>query len=171
MNAVELIGYQDRDILKHALSSTLAKADHEKAIFDACFERYFSADEFKDSISTELKPAEIQPDTLDSPLTIMLLSGDQAGLSMAMRDAARDVDIGGIRFFTQKGLYAQRILKGMGLEDLDRDIKRLRSDTREASIEKATYLAEAKERLFSTVRDFIEQQFSLFSSADTEELM
>lgn len=38
---IEAIGLQDRSLLKHALSHSLAKTEAEKFAFDECFESYF----------------------------------------------------------------------------------------------------------------------------------
>ena len=111
MRAVELMGYADREVLKDALSAALAKSQAEKEIFEECFERFFAFDAFSTRKTDSAGPLETDLDTQDSPLTQMLLSGDNAGLSVAMSNAARQVDITGIKFFTQKGLYIQRIMQ------------------------------------------------------------
>jgi len=171
MNAAGLMGYADRQILKDSLSATLAKSHREKKIFKTCFDRFFSLDDFSDQ---ETAPFE-EPDTYlsaeDPPLTRMLLAGDNMGLSMSMRDAAQNIDISGIRFFTQKGLYTQRILRGMGLEGLDVQIRRLGKENRTSSQQKAAVLRKARDLLFERVRDFVEQQFSLFARSATEKII
>ena len=48
-------------------------------------------------------------------LSQMLLDDDRAALAAAMEKAAREAGIENIRFFTQKNLYARRILDRMGL--------------------------------------------------------
>ena len=45
MRTVELVGYNDREFLKHSLSMVLPKTADEKATFDACFEDFFSFDD------------------------------------------------------------------------------------------------------------------------------
>lgn len=45
--AVELVGYEDRTVLKHSLSQVLAKTEEEKEAFSATFDRYFAFDQFK----------------------------------------------------------------------------------------------------------------------------
>ena len=124
MRAVELMGYGDREVLKDALSAALAKSQREKEVFEECFERFFAFDAFSTRETDSAGPFESDLDAGDSLLTQMLLSGDNAGLSVAMSNAARQVDISSIKFFTQKGLYIQRIMQQMGLEGLNRDIKR-----------------------------------------------
>jgi len=44
MHAAALLGYHNRELLKQALSSTLAKSEAEKESFNYCFEHFFSAD-------------------------------------------------------------------------------------------------------------------------------
>ncbi len=39
--AVEMVGYADREVLKHALALVLAKTPEEKALHDDAFELYF----------------------------------------------------------------------------------------------------------------------------------
>jgi uncharacterized protein with von Willebrand factor type A (vWA) domain len=168
MRAVELMGYGDREVLKDALSAALAKSQAEKEIFEECFERFFAFDAFSTRKTDSAGPLQTDLDTQDSPLTQMLLSGDNAGLSVAMSHAARQVDITGIKFFTQKGLYIQRIMQQMGLEGVNSDIKRF---GQEATKERAKRLELAKEALFETVRDYVERQYDLFASSATEEMM
>jgi uncharacterized protein with von Willebrand factor type A (vWA) domain len=168
MRAVELMGYGDREVLKNALSVVLAKSHGEKEIFEECFEQFFAFDAFSTRETDSPDPFEPILDTQGSPLTQMLLSGDNAGLSVAMSNAARQVDISSIKFFTQKGLYIQRIIQQMGLEGLNRDIKRFGQEDMK---ERAKRLEKAKEALFETVRDYVERQYDLFASSATEEMM
>jgi uncharacterized protein with von Willebrand factor type A (vWA) domain len=171
MNAVRLLGYADRQVLKDSLSATLAKSRHETETFEACFDRFFSLDNFSDADMDSSLLQKIGPDKEDSLLTQMLLSGDQAGLSLSMRQAAHETEIKGIRFFTQKSLYIQRILRGMGLEGLESDIRNLRADGSAYSQEKAKALRYARDLLFENVRGFVEQQYSLFAGSANEEIL
>ena len=47
-DVVELVGYNDREVLKDALGQVLAKSEEEKTSFDDVFDRYFAFDQFKD---------------------------------------------------------------------------------------------------------------------------
>ena len=171
MHAARLMGYVDKQVLKDSLSAALAKSQLEKEIFDTCFDRFFSADQFLDLQSDSPALLTMEPDQGDAPLTQMLLAGDNAGLLMSMREAAQEIDMKGIRFFTQKSLYIQQILKGMGVEGMERDIRRISQEKDSSSKHKAMALKEAKDFLFENVRDFVEQQFSLFAASATEEMM
>ena len=42
MNTVELVGYKDREFLKHSLSLVLPKTLDEKETFNSCFDEFFS---------------------------------------------------------------------------------------------------------------------------------
>ena len=45
-NALDLVGYRDRQILKDTLALLLAKTPEEKDLYDEAFELYFKRDEF-----------------------------------------------------------------------------------------------------------------------------
>jgi len=76
MNALMLMGYDNRQILKDSLSATLAKSRHEKALFDSCFDCFFSLDDFTDLETDSSSTPDLEPAEDDSTLTRMLLTGD-----------------------------------------------------------------------------------------------
>ncbi len=47
MQALDIVGYEDRQFLKNSLSIVLSKTPEEKEAFDSCFDRYFSFNKFK----------------------------------------------------------------------------------------------------------------------------
>ncbi len=49
-NAVELVGYRDRQILKQSLALVLPKTEAEKETFDACFDQFFRFHEVDDRL-------------------------------------------------------------------------------------------------------------------------
>jgi len=171
MNAMKLMGYDNRRIIKDSLSVTLAKTRTEKEIFYSCFDRFFSPDGFSDPETDSFSAPAIEPDKEDSPMTQMLISQDNTGLSLLMRQAAQEIEISGIWFFTQKSMYIQRILKGMGGEGLDRDTQRFSKEHDVASQQKVSALKQARDFLFENVRNFVEQQFSLFAGSATEKML
>jgi len=171
LEAVRLVGYGHRQVLKDALGATLAKSGHEKERFGTCFDRFFSLDIPPESMPEPPAPFDSASDPEMSDLGRMLLSGDGTGLSMAMRQAARDADITGIWFFTQKQLYVNRILVGMGIEGLESDLQRLSKARDRGASETAIQLKLAREGLSERVRDFVEQQYTLFSGSATEAML
>jgi len=172
MNAVSLMGYGDREVLEDSLAATLAKSQQEKETFEDCFQRFFSLENPPESESeVSFAESELECFPQDSKLTRMMLSGDTTELSLLMRESAEQVKVNEIMFFTQKGLYIRRILMGMGLEGLDRDIQYLSLSDSRSSREKAILLQEARDLLFEHVRNFVERQFSLFAGSVTEEII
>jgi len=171
MRAAKLVGYADRQRLKHSLSAALAKSQTEKDIFDNCFDRFFSTEGFSQPEASPSQAVEMEAAEGDSLLTQMLLAGDNTGLSMALREAAENVNMKGLRFFTQKSLYMHRILRHMGMEGLDQDIRGLLREGSSSSAQKAAKLRSGKNLLFEKVRDFVEQQFSLYAASATEEIL
>ena len=150
--AVDVVGFGDRAVLKDTLGLVLAKTPDEKGLFDECFELYFKRDEFAASDATE-PPAPPEPMSARDPTVSgdggrrpgrrrsrsgqMLLDDDRAALAAAMEQAAREAGLENIRFFTQKNLYARRILDRMGLRALEREIEALRQSGTDEAIVRA----------------------------------
>ncbi|MEQ1887837.1 MAG: VWA domain-containing protein [Alphaproteobacteria bacterium] len=105
-----------------------------------------------------------------SPLSQMVLSGDRAGISVAMAEAGEAVGLRNIHIFTQKGLYSRRILEHMGLKALNNDITALRKRDNANAHELAERLRKGREYLLSQVRDYVEQQFLLHADVDGSHL-
>jgi uncharacterized protein with von Willebrand factor type A (vWA) domain len=173
VNALELLGYENPTVLKSSLAATLAKSAPERETFSDCFDRFFALDRMVE----ERRGKDDDPDSgsdsnwdsdLDlelpegiSPLTRMALQGDSTGLALAMREAARATDLSGIRYFTQKGRYIQRVMNQMGLEGLNGDMARLSGSGGSGDV--ARQLGRARSELFDMVRDYVERQLSLFA--------
>jgi uncharacterized protein with von Willebrand factor type A (vWA) domain len=85
-----------------------------------------------------------------------------------MEQAARDANIETIRFFTQKNLYARRILERMGLRGVERQIEALRQSGTPEGLGRAQFLEGRVEALRDTVRDFVERNLILFARGETE---
>ena len=98
----------------------------------------------------------------------LLASDDRAALATAMEQAARDAGIENIRFFTQKNLYARRILDRMGLRALERDMEAMRQTGTPEGLGRAQFLEGKVEALRDSVRDFVERNLLLFAKGDTE---
>jgi uncharacterized protein with von Willebrand factor type A (vWA) domain len=178
--AVDIVGFEDRAILKDTLGLVLAKTPDEKAAYDEVFELYFKRDEF----AGKAGPAEAADEPPGSGqqnagpagdgmggtggLGSLLDSNDTATLATAMEQAARDAGIENIRFFTQKNLYARRILDRMGLRAVERDIEAMRQSGTPEGLDRAQFLDRKIEALRDAVRDFVERNLLLFAKGDTE---
>lgn len=181
LRVVELVGWADRAALKASLSFTLAKTTTDKQIFDACFEDFFRSDSFKDD--------DKAPESNDSksPLGQILLNRDQAALAVAMQQAAAEIGVENIRIYTQRMIYAQRIMRRMGLHELDDEINALTEvaaggaggngggsggDGGAPAAAGATRdrLEEGRAYLLEQVRDFVDQQLQLHGAATIKDL-
>lgn len=179
--AVDVVGFADRTVLKDTLSLVLAKTPDEKTLFDECFDLYFKRDEFAPPDEHEASPpspfGETSPPMAGSEamgsggggaLGELLLSEDRAALATAMEQAARESGLENIRFFTQKNLYARRILDRMGLRVLEREIEADRQTDSPDLVQRADRLQARLDYLRDQVRDFVERHLVLFARGETE---
>lgn len=183
-NALDLIGYSDRTILKDTLALLLAKTPEEKDLYDEAFELYFKRDDFAAANQAEDEaPQTPNPGPTgdgqagEGPtgegsggqggrsLAQLLSQDDRAAVATAMEQAARDAGIENIRFFTQRNLYARRILDRMGLRQAERDIEALRQADAQGQ---ADFLESRLASLRDLVRDFVERNLLLFARGETE---
>jgi uncharacterized protein with von Willebrand factor type A (vWA) domain len=192
--AVDIVGFADRILLKDTLGLILAKTAEEKAAYGEAFELFFKSSDIagsrgeapSDDSDPDSEPAEGQGSGGEGSggearggeggggsaaqsgpsLSTLLMNGDRAALATAMEQAARDAGIENIRFFTQKNLYARRILERMGLRSVEREIEAMRGDP--ATLGRADVLEGRVERLRDAVRDYTERQLLLYAKGDTE---
>jgi uncharacterized protein len=175
--AVQMLGFADRAVLKDTLGLVLAKTRDEKVLFEECFERYFKRETFGGG--EPMVPAfhHFEADQRDcgdqglasgGSLGELLLGDDRAALATAVEDAAREVGLQDIRFFTQRNLYVRRILDRIGLRGVERDLNSLRRGATEAARARADLLEGRVERLREQVRDFVERSLLLFARGETE---
>jgi len=185
------VGFADRQVLKDALSLTIAKTVEEKQIFEQAFDTYFK----RDTSAYGTKAADAAGDPAQAPpggdehnadgqagdggeaqgegngaasrLGQMLLDNDIAGLAAAMERAAEAAGATNITLFTQTNLYARRILDRMGLPELEREISRLRA---EGNTELADRLTQARRDLGERARGYMERQLALFATGTTREI-
>jgi hypothetical protein len=176
--AVDLVGWADRDLLKNALRTTLVKALPDHAGFDDCFERFFSFSAFRQlrpapaaqSAPTAVSPAPTfaQGGNGAPSLAAMVFSGDSAALAKRLKEAARQIGLTGIWVFSQKGYYIQKLQRQMGLEALDREIAEASRQTPPSA--QVSELRQVRQRVFEEVRNFVEQQLALYGTAPTRQL-
>ena len=79
MQCMNLVGYADRRFLKDSLGMVLAKTTDEKAAFDECFNRFFTADKFKPSTAEGGNEAATQQGANDDDFDTDNNSAPQAG--------------------------------------------------------------------------------------------
>ncbi|MDO9558063.1 MAG: VWA domain-containing protein [Syntrophales bacterium] len=171
LQSVRLVGYNDRETLRDALLAALPKSAPEKEIFARCFDHFFSFDYFADADATAGPDSATVRAATDFSLPRTLLSGDQAALVMAMREAARAANLMDIRFFTQRSLYTLRILDRMGLPALDAQIQAMQADGSPGAAQQASALEKARTFLVDNVRRYVAQQLTLNTPTATQNLL
>ena len=178
----DTIGFDDRNILKHALGQTLAKTEMEKLAFDEAFETYFRLPEetpspmaaAQEEGDTDDKSAEqdsgegqaqeaaqeggAPSDSANQSLTEMLENNDTAALQAAMQQAATEAGLANAKLFTQQGMFSRRIMEAMGLAELEARIRQMNEG---GEREEADKLREGRARLFDAVQDFVERQIAM----------
>ena len=195
VHVASLIGYQDREQLKHGLAAVLAKSLREVQLFNAGFEQFFSVEQHADStnnaqtgndtspLDDEAQAAESldQPsalaqlaeenesvaDLMQTPLMEALTQGDEGALAVAIEAAAGAAEVQTIRLFTQRGQYTRKLLDALGEQQL-RDVAiELESTHSEAFDELQALRTELLER----ARDRVERAYTVFASGDTEDFL
>lgn len=188
MNAMALVGYEDRSLLKQVLSATLAKSEAEKESFDYCFEHFFSfssrEDDENQSNSSESSEQESSTDSDDvssenfagpegaepsdgeslDKLSELLLNADADQMDAEIVRAGDAVGVSDIKIFTQKGQYARRLVQHMGLGELEDSIHELEQGEDASEHQLAEQLKQRRDQLRERIRDYVEQQYLLFAS-------
>jgi len=176
MNVVSEIGIEDRSLLKHSLSFSLAKTLREKEIFNECFDNFFEENymnltEDKLPQKNNEKDSEISDlDVLDkneNSLEELYNNSDRTSLMTAMALAAREANLQDIRLFTQVGMFTRKIFDEMGLEKLNNDIFQA---SREGNIKREKDLKNIRENLRLEIREYIENQVKLRTSNTGKQL-
>ena len=114
---------------------------------------------FEEEEEADLGPGEITD--AKSPLGKLLMANSRVELAQSMAEAGEAINVREIQIFTQKGLYARRIMDHMGLPDLNREISDLRTDPRVPARRLGQQLKQRRDFLRGQVRDYVEQQFML----------
>jgi hypothetical protein len=180
VNAVTAVGYGDRARLRDAMLLTIAKTEEEKRSLGECFDMFFRHDESETESEDKAQneqgrnesqqdqqqgEGEAQPEDLGE-LAQMLLSNDRSALSSAMTRAADAANLSDIQFFTQRGIYSNRILQAMGAGRLQRDIATLTA----VSDSSAQRLVNARDALRENVRNLVNRAILLYTREGTENL-
>ena len=176
-DVIGAVGFDDRDILKYALSQCLAKTEPEKRAFETCFDSYFTLPDMAQAPQPETDPEteddagqktdgvedetgggrEATPEGENS-LAQMIEQNNQAGLQAALADAAAASGLDDARLFTQQGMFTRRILDAMGLEALDATISQMRAEGNDA---RRQQLESGRAQVFEEVSEFVERQIAM----------
>jgi len=195
--ALDLVGFDDPVVLKHAWGAVLAKSEEEQAIFESCFDRFFATPDPDWDRATELlpedgeegdrssdsaedqgpMPAGAQPFggggggvaelKTESPLARMLMEGDRAAMAQAVEAAAETVGLDQIRLFTQTGRFTRLIMEEIGLLGLDAEIAAQEGRDDAVGAALGRALRAGRQRLFRRVAERVERQLALKSEGES----
>jgi len=168
--AIELVGFEDRTLLRDTLGMVLAKSPDEKDAHDRLFNLFFQRD--KSSQATQ-NAGEGDTDDQSEPgsadIQSLIESGDEAAIAMALETAANQVNLNDIRFSTQVSYYAQKMLGAMGGDTLqEKLVSALQAHTPEGDAAAEDLMA-ARRDMLARARAHAEQSFDVFGSGATEQ--
>jgi uncharacterized protein len=219
--ALELIGWEDRALLRDGLAQALSKTVDEKQAFLETFDQFFAFRSFSGKAeggeteseggesgqgesgegesnasgpeengesfeangeggeggaptgagtgaSSGQKSGEAAEPSASAAAAADLIEilerGDRVELQTRLAEASRRVGVTDIKFFTQRGMYALRILREMGSEKLDDVIADARESADPRQQAYGARLAGLREGLRAEVRDFVEKQLAMFAA-------
>lgn len=194
-HATDILGFDDRQSLKTALSLILAKSQAEKQLFATTFDQFFSfappdtRQSIENDNTTAIPPSMEQLSSVSrgpqfgnaaspnhgnndypqaSELGELLLSDDVPSLTMKMAQAFQAEAVWKIRVITQKGLFARRVMQAMGNDELSSEIHQLEQLATAPTLSRAQALKKARTRLRDDVIDHINRQFLMHAREHRE---
>ncbi len=170
--SINLVGYQNREQLKNALSMVLAKTEPHKRVFDRCFESFYGSQakskESADIVATLETGQEVTAVELNPQLQ-QLFGANPDELALAIQQAGSAVGVEAIRLFTQKGVFRRKILEQLEWPALQ-----------EAMLEAARAvpggsptlgsLQSFAARLQGNAREYVDQQYALHGEARSTQM-
>lgn len=188
LHAVKLIGFENPDQLKSALGMTLAKNLPHRLQLEELFDQFFqlktesphaseesSTDSPADSTDDTdgLKndsqiPRDLEHSEITSPLGQMLLNDDQTAIQVTIAGNGQAAGASEMKLFTQKAQVSYRILQQMGDRELTRELSELADDAQNAEL--IEDIKQRRQRLLEQIKDYVEQQYLLFSEKSGQKL-
>ncbi len=188
--AFAVLGVADRTRLKRGLAQVLAKSTLDKERFEDCFEQFFQTEDLATLADLAPQEAETDQDagangpqgagaeaeaagtgggaggegesgTPGDDLEALLLRGDVAQLQLALASAARTAKVHEIKLFTQRGVYARRMLEAMGVVAVEARLAELGAAGDESA---ATDLRARLAALREEVTAHVERQIELLTA-------
>lgn len=196
VQALALVGYQDRDLLKQALGPVVAKSEEEQAIYTRLFDLFFARTPATTLIPKQQNPdvgtttpkasigeegeapsvgrgisGEVFGDERAEAFMVLAVSGNGAAAEMAIQSASAVIGVEAIRFSTQISYYTGKILEQLGVRSLEQAlIRHLTTHTPEADSQAEALMA-AREKMRLAAKAHVERQFEVFGRAATDNFM
>lgn len=163
--AMALLGFEDRQRLKDGLGAVLAKSAAEKGRFEQCFERFFRAAPAPGAATSDLEAAPgpaTEAESQAEGLERVLLERDALALQQAVQRAAAGADIAAMRMVSQRGVFMQRIMRQLGMAELNGRIEALAQGGRR---EEAAALRAGRSWMLNELKAYMRQQVELYTGA------
>ncbi|BFM06685.1 VWA domain-containing protein [Halioxenophilus aromaticivorans] len=174
LKACGLIGFEHRHQIKAALCATLAKSEtHARQTADL-FEAFFTTGAIRDNI--DLPTLRTQQTSISNAFPVpiaqselgQLLTSANPNLSLAIANAAQQVNTQEMTLFLQINRVSRQILIAMGDRALVREIAQLRNENSECDT--AHHLEEKRQQLLQLITAFVGQQYQLFGKNSVSSL-
>ena len=182
LNAAALIGLQNPQTLKVALTTTLAKSVAHQTQLSILFDTFFSLHSLaehneqqqdnNENLKYDGNSAEREPKTdatpepnndtsAQSPLAQQLLNNEKDALQIAINAAAEQAGASQMQIFTQQPVVSMRIMKALGDSQLNQELSELiKDDNNHVLVEE---LRKKQQILRQQVKGYVEQQYLLYS--------
>lgn len=165
--AMQLVGFQDRELLRDTLGMVLAKSPDEKATLNRLFDLFFQRAQTESQPGQKTQAEDAFAEKPD--MQALIENGDEAAIAMALEQAASEIELNDIRFSTQVSFYAQKMLGAMGGEALQKKlVSALQAHTPEGDRDAEALIATRRDML-ARARAHVEQSFAVFGAGATEQ--
>ena len=192
---VEVVGWEDRRVLKTALGTVLAKSVEEKAIHEQLFELYFSREAAAAAASegqpgeggdpdsgrpgegeagTDPQSGDAEGDEGGDPVEALsaLVRGENPGkMAMALERAGAAAGVDEIRFATQSGYYSRKMMEQMGVEALEARLMEALGRRDAQGQADAEALMGDRSALQKQTRAFVEARFEIYGRSAQDAFM
>lgn len=185
LKAAQWVGIDNAPMLKQALGMTLTKRLEHRLVFDQIFELFFSkheqlktskeeAFESENSIAMNKQPKDTKENVsnlalnVQSTLAQQLISNDVTGMQMMIASAGAGAGVQEMSFTTQVPMISYRIMQALGDSELQQELTELAKQEENSTL--VQLVRQRRSRLQQQVRNYVEQQFLLFSSNEPQKL-
>lgn len=167
-HAMQLIGYDNKVRLRESLGLVLAKSSEEKETHDRLFDLFFQRQQTHEQAPEDYQSTQ-DGESTQADIQSLIEAGDEAGIVLALEQAAQVAELSDIRFSTQVPFYVQKMMKAMGGDRLQSElVARLQGHTPEDEVAASALMA-ARRDMMARARSHVEQSFDVFGAGATEQ--
>ncbi len=168
LDVLRQIGVDDPQLLRRALSLTLAKTREEKRKFEECFDRFFLELAFRSPVKRSFFQSLDREAALEGlanrlssathETVARVFRDDRAALAVDVESAARQAGIEAMTSLRDKPHYAAAILTRLGADEVDR---LLADDKTDLGTDTAHALRYVRHYLKQEIHDYVDARYRL----------